>query len=194
MANRVISMSAAMSIALLLLGLFPGIGGAAEPLQPAKQPDLPSSSVLTDIALGEGGALQGHVVDSAGKPLAAKTVILLHQGVEVARATTDRQGQFTILDVRGGPHQLTTDQQSLFLRAWTQEAAPPVAQSLVVLSRQPVVRGQNTIGGFNLPSIHPGRYLNHPATIGGLIGAGIIVPTAMYRGTLIPPFQNRTST
>ena len=165
---------------------------ASEWQRVADHSSVAEESALTDIVLGAGGTLQGQLLNQAGEPTIGKTVRLLSGGVEVASATTDQFGQFRILAVRGGTHQLMSGDHSRFLRTWTKEAAPPGAKSQVMLSTTPVVRGQfgGSIGP-SMPSIHPWRYLNHPATLGGIIAAGLIVPTAMHKPTPDAPFQVR---
>ena len=167
-------------------------GEASEWQRGADHSSVRKESALTDIVLGAGGTLQGQLLDEAGEPTVGKTVRLLSGGVEVACATTDQFGQFRILAVRGGTHQLMSGDHSRFLRTWTQDVAPPGAKPQVVFSTAPVVRGQfgGTIGP-SMPSIHPWRYLNHPATLGGIIAAGLIVPTAMHKPTPDAPFQVR---
>ncbi len=194
MKHRFKSISFTLRIALFFFCLPILAGEAAEWQRDIDHSSVRKESALTDIVLGTGGTLQGKLLDEAGEPTVGKTVRLLSGGVEVARATTDQFGQFRILAVRGGPHELMSGQHSHFLRTWTQEAAPPSAKSQVVFSTAPVVRGQfgGTIGP-SLPSIHPGRYLNHPATLGGIIAAGIIVPTAMHNPTPDAPFQLRNA-
>ncbi len=192
MKHRFKLMSITLRIALLLFCLPVMAGEAADWQRDTDDSRVRKESALTAIALGPGGTLQGQLLNEVGEPDAGKTVRLLNGNIEVASATTDQFGQFKIVAVRGGPHQLMSGQHSRFLRTWTQEAAPPTAKTHVVFSTAPVVRGQ--FGGKigpSLPSIHPGRYLNRPATLGGIIAAGIIVPTAMHKPTPDAPFLIR---
>lgn len=48
------------------------------------------------------GRIVGLVVDTAGTPVPAANVLLLHRGFVVARAITDREGKFEFPRVRAG--------------------------------------------------------------------------------------------
>ena len=110
----------------------------------------PKSSV-SDVALSEGGALVGKVVNAQGKTMDGAVVTISQGQKQVARVVTDDKGAFTVTEMRGGVYQIKAGDGTSVYRVWTAEAAPPSArpQALVVTNPQ-VVRGQGGGGGLGL--------------------------------------------
>lgn len=133
--------------AAVCCGMFMSQSGlmAAAP-KPTKNPEVRPVQIrkVTDVALATGGVLKGRFVDRQGKGIASAPVMVVHNGKEVASATTDTEGRFTVKNLRGGEHQVVMAQYVQPCRLWSEKTAPPAAktESLIVAS-QGVVRGQD---------------------------------------------------
>lgn len=140
------------------------------------------SPPIVDIALRGDGTLTGRVVAPDGTPLSARTVTLSSGTRLLKNIKTNSAGCFVFREVSAGNLVLKSGDYSQHMRVWPQASAPPIAQAEAKLVCGPTVRGQfgGTIGGFTAPSIHPARYLRHPATIGGVIGLAIAAPLAIH--------------
>ncbi len=110
----------------------------------AQQQNNPrSKAVISDIRLASGGLLEGQLVDSRAQPIGRASVAILHDGLEVARAQTNANGSFQVGGLRGGVHQIAGPSGTATCRLWQQGMAPPSARdSAVIISRGPLVRGQ----------------------------------------------------
>ena len=106
-----------------------------------------SAPSAVDVALGAGGVMRGRLVDPSGIALAGQSVSVFYEGRVIAQSVTDDQGDFSVAGLRGGSHALTTGGNSLICRLWTGNAAPPVAQtSVLMVSPSRAVRGQSCQG------------------------------------------------
>ena len=84
---------------------------------------IPTESAVAsvrDVALSTRGNLQGKVVDSSGKPLAASQVQLKQQQV-AGQAATDLTGKFTVAGVRPGLYEVATDNATGVYRVWSNQ-------------------------------------------------------------------------
>jgi len=99
--------------------------------------------LIHDVALGEGGVLQGRVLDRLGSPLPHSEVILLRGETEVGRTVAAADGRFQFAGLRGGVHQLVAHEDVTLCRLWTASAAPPAAKAgLALYGDSELVRGQ----------------------------------------------------
>lgn len=130
-----------------------------------------------DVALGEGGVLMGQVVDTAGKPQAMAPVSLATGGKEIARVTTDAEGQFQVASLKGGVYQVSTTGNSSVYRFWAPRTAPPNSlNGLNMVTGNSVIRGQ--MGGG--PLARAGQWIaEHPIITAGAIATAIAVPLAL---------------
>lgn len=144
---------------------------------------------FADAILDADGNLNGRVVNENGKSLAETTVELRQDQQTVAKATTDKHGDFKAGPLRGGVYQVSTIDSTYTLRLWTTDAAPPQAVAKVQLSQGNVVRAQGcsrlgcTIpgcsgdcGGF---AAGPLGVLTHPLFIAAAVAAAIAIPLAL---------------
>jgi hypothetical protein len=138
-----------------------------------------------DVALADGGVLTGQVVDTAGKPQAMTPVSLVTSGKEIARVTTDKQGQFRVASLKGGVYQVSTSGKSGVYRFWAPQTAPPSSLSgLNMVTGNQIVRGQ--MGGGPLASA--GQWIaEHPIITAGAIATAIAVPLALDDDDDSPP-------
>jgi hypothetical protein len=147
-------------IALATLGIcLPEIAlAASEPTPPA----------VVDIAMADGGVLQGQVVDLQGGNTTGIPVAVRAQNQEIIRTTTAKDGRFTIQGLRGGVYQVAAGEGQGVYRLWTANAAPPSAQ------RNAIVFTQNGGGGGGLKML-----LANPIVIAGVVATAIAVPVAL---------------
>lgn len=101
---------------------------------------------VADVALAEGGVLQGQIVTAQGAPANGVPVVVQHSGTDVAQTVTDQKGIFKIAGLRGGVHQVLAAGQQSSVRLWSAHSAPPVAQPamLLVANSDDVVRGNHS--------------------------------------------------
>ena len=163
----------------------PAIAETESPLcQHARQ-----AKTVVDIALSAQGTLSGRLTSPDGTPL-RNQLISLSSGTTVLQTTkTDSAGSFIFHKVTAGSLAITSENCYQHVRAWPRASAPPIAKHAVNLVSGPTVRGQfgSTIGGFTAPSIHPSQYLQHPATVFGVMGLAIAVPLAIHEETTVLP-------
>ncbi|MDA0834504.1 MAG: carboxypeptidase-like regulatory domain-containing protein [Planctomycetota bacterium] len=120
-----------------------------------KSNDGKESKTVTihDVALAEGGVLNGVVRDAEGNPLNGAAVAI-RQGNEVIASTiSDENGEFIIEDLNGGVYVVNAGQSQGVYRLWTEDTAPPSAQTIVdmVSVDEDLVRGQYPgLGGLDV--------------------------------------------
>jgi hypothetical protein len=127
---------------------------------------LPQTT-MTDIALSDGGTLQGQVIDysNAGQP--GVPIAVRSQDRDVAQTTTSADGQFVVQDLHGGVYHVATAQGNETFRLWAPRTAPPAAKN------RAIVYVQNG-GGGGLKGI-----LGHPLVLPAVIATAIAVPIAV---------------
>jgi hypothetical protein len=137
---------------------------AATPDAPAHV--QPAAPMVLDVALAEGGLFRGQVVDSAGQPVAEAPVAVFYEGKEVAKTTSDADGNFAINSIKCGPHAVISGEHGGLCRMWTAQTAPPSANKRVLIVKgTPQVRGQGLGGGGGLLML---------GVLGGIIAGGVI--------------------
>lgn len=131
---------------------------------------------VLDVALGANGRMTGQFVDSQGKGVPARELILLSRNGVQRRTRTNQRGEFRFEQLRGGMMVLTDQEQSVALRVWTGQAAPKQAVRRVLL-----VRNERTTRGQQLNPPNRGFLTDHAAAefvVAGLIAGAIIALTA----------------
>jgi hypothetical protein len=123
---------------------------------------------MTDVALSDGGTLQGMVVNNQMNGMPGVPVSLRSQDREVAQTTTAENGQFVVQNLRGGVYNVSTAQSDSSFRLWAPRTAPPVANS------RAIVFVQNGSQGNGLKSV-----LGHPLVLPAIIATAIAVPIAV---------------
>ncbi|HEY4759268.1 MAG TPA: carboxypeptidase-like regulatory domain-containing protein [Thermoguttaceae bacterium] len=150
-------------ISLIILGTsLPITGWAGEP---SPKP------TLTDIALSEGGILEGQVVDlqNIGQP--GVPVSIRSQDRDVASTTTAVNGRFVVQDLRGGVYHVAAPKGDGVFRLWAPRTAPPAAKKHAIV----YVQNQYAMGGDSGLK----RLLGHPIVIPAVIATAIAVPIAV---------------
>ena len=88
---------------------------------------------MADVALAAGGVLKGQVVNAQGIAQAGRTVSVQGQGKELAKLTTNAQGEFSAPGLSGGVYFVSTDGAAGPVRAWAPNTAPPAAANAIML-------------------------------------------------------------
>jgi hypothetical protein len=153
---------------------FPAEHATVQPVvRPVPAPAPPAAPSIADVALAEGGVLNGQVLDAQGQPMPQTNVVLQQNERLVASAVTDTQGRFTVGGLNGGLFLIAAGSATVAYRLWAPHTAPPAARSgALVVSGEQVVRGQGRTGGLRY-------WLTNPWILAGLIGAAIVVPIAL---------------
>jgi hypothetical protein len=152
------------AVALACVGMtLPAQAMAAVPATPGQ---------VRDVALGNGGRLEGQVVDSQGQPQAASEVTVWQNDQQVAATQADADGNFAFTGLRSGVHQVAAGQGASVLRLWAPQTAPPAAgDRALVVSDQSVVRGAGAAGFVN--------FVTNPWVLAGVVAAAIAIPIAL---------------
>lgn len=120
---------------------------------------------IKDVALRDGGVLQGQAIDHQRRPLAGLQVLIRQRDQPVAAVVTDAQGRFAVRGLRAGMYTMETTRGSGNYRLWAPRTAPPSAEFaalLVTADQARIVRAQ----GMNLSPLVQG------AIYGGLLTGG----------------------
>jgi hypothetical protein len=144
----------------------------------ASQAETPS---ILDVSLGEGGTLNGQVLNAQGGPVSQTVVTVRSPAANVSSAVTDMQGYFSIPGLQGGVYEVKCGGSSGAFRLWTANASPPSANKGVLLViGGPVSRGQCSVGQCCPGQSSPGQCRSGPRppglpTNGQVVLAGLLI-------------------
>jgi hypothetical protein len=130
--------------------------------------DTVPNATMSDVALSDGGTLQGRVLDNQSAGLVGVPVTLRTQDRDVAQTTTAADGQFAVQNLRGGVYHVAAAQGGQTFRLWAPRTAPPTA------SKNAIVYVQNNGAGGGLKAI-----LGNPIVLPAIIATAIAVPIAV---------------
>lgn len=126
---------------------------------------------VLDVALSPHGTLSGQIVDSAGLPLANQPILAARVNEQPLEVTSNEQGRFSIVGMRGGLYQLSAGGAAVACRCWLAGTAPPAAGTQVLLvAEEDIQRGQRPIADL----------IAGPVLIGLIIAAAIAIPIAVH--------------
>lgn len=133
---------------------------------PAAFADAPPA-VTSDVALSPSGALAGVLVTPEGNPLDGAQLVMRRGDVEVARTATLKDGTFTVNGLSTGVYDLDVGEQTVQIRAWAANVAPPHARSQAVIPVGNAKRGQYgpSVMGLDIITI---------ATLGGAVTGAVL--------------------
>lgn len=101
------------------------------------------ASFAQDVAMGQGGVLQGKVMNASGSVVPGAKVQIHQAGDVVDTVATDAEGTFRFNELRGGVYQVATAGAATQFRLWASQTAPPNAsQAALLVTSSEVVRGQ----------------------------------------------------
>jgi hypothetical protein len=147
-------------ISLAAFGMcIPPVAFAAEPSP---------TTLVSDVALNDGGTLHGQVVDLQGVGVAGVPVAVKGQNRELASAVTADEGRFSVPGLKGGVYHVAAAEGQGVYRLWSPGTAPPAAQKGVIVYTQNAPQ-QN---GFKM-------FFANPVVIAGLVATAIAVPIAL---------------
>lgn len=153
-------------ISLAALGMcIPQVAFAVQTAPAAATP------AVVDIALEDGGVLNGRLVDLQGANVANMPVSVKVQNREVATTKTGEDGRFSVKDLKGGVYQVSAGQGEGAYRLWSNGAAPPSAQKGAIVYTQ---------GGVKM-------LLANPIVIAGVVATAIAVPVALANSSSSSP-------
>lgn len=153
---------------------------AAESTQKTRQSSAP---VAADVSKSVDGSFVGRIVDHTGAISEDSEVIVRQGKTEVARVRTDKEGLFSVQNLKSGTYQVSSGTTEGYFRVWNEDSAPPTARknALIVLGHNGA-RGQYANcdecppgGWFGFRSIDP--------TI-ALMTAGIVAAVVLSAITL----------
>ena len=103
---------------------------------------------VVDVALSTGGTFTGQVVDSQGHGLDGAAVSVRQADREIAKTVANKEGYFSVTNLKGGTYQVSAGQSQGVYRFWAPNTAPPSAKAKVLMvSGKTAVRG--AMGGAN---------------------------------------------
>ena len=114
---------------------------AADASQKASRPAV--ATIAADVSQSSNGLFAGRVVDHTGA-VVEKTDVIVRQGTtEVARSQTDKDGMFSVKNLKPGTYQVSSGTTEGHFRIWNEKTAPPSARknALIVLGHNGA-RGQ----------------------------------------------------
>lgn len=149
------------AVVLAAVGLcLPQIAFAATPA---------STPAVVDIALADGGVLQGQVVDLQGAGVTGVPVTVKTKDRDVAVTTTEAHGKFAVQGLHGGVYQVAAGQGHGVYRLWSAGTAPPAAQQGAIVYTQNGAAPRGTLK----------MLLTNPIVIAGVVATAIAVPVAL---------------
>jgi hypothetical protein len=149
-----------------------GLACASMLLQPVALA-VPQSLPIMDVALQDNSSLLGQVTSDQGQPLAGTPVLIMQRGKEIARVSTDQNGDFAVQNLHGGIYQVVSIGQQGVFRLWAPHTAPPVARQALAFQADHVIRAQ---GEANTFTKFTSWVKNHPLMTGGIIATAIAIP------------------
>ncbi len=141
--------------------------------------------VVVDVALAQGNALSGQVVDPQGLAINRAAVSLRQGDREIVRAKTDLRGRFTFPGLRGGTYQIVAAKGHGTCRVWAPGTAPPLASVVGEGGAgDDTVRGQCSVEKNTFAAAArkaKSGLLSNPMVLGGIAATAVAIPIAIHR-------------
>ncbi len=101
------------------------------------------ATIAADVSQSANGLFAGRVVDHTGSVVENADVVVRQGGKEVARSQTDKEGMFSVENLKPGTYQVNSGTTEGCFRVWSEKTAPPSARknALIVLGHNGA-RGQ----------------------------------------------------
>ncbi|MEI8019683.1 MAG: carboxypeptidase regulatory-like domain-containing protein [Schlesneria sp.] len=101
------------------------------------------ATIAADVSQSSNGLFAGRVVDHAGAVVENANVVVRQGATEVARSQTDKDGMFSVKNLKPGTYQVSSGTTEGHFRIWNEKTAPPSARknALIVLGHNGA-RGQ----------------------------------------------------
>lgn len=119
---------------------FPAVQ-AADSSQKASRPAV--AKIAADVSQSSSGLFAGRIVDHTGAVVENADVVVRQGATEVARSQTDKDGMFSVKNLKPGTYQVSSGTTEGHFRVWNEKTAPPSARknALIVLGHNGA-RGQ----------------------------------------------------
>jgi hypothetical protein len=101
-----------------------------------------AAAITPDVKKSADGQLVGRVVDQTGNTVEGAEVVVRQGKSEIGRIHSDKEGLFSVKDLKPGTYQISTGMTAGSFRVWNEKSAPPVAKKNVML-----VLGENGARG-----------------------------------------------
>jgi hypothetical protein len=133
-------------------------------------PKANAKPVLRNVELTRNGEIHGRVLDIHGKAV-ADTIVQVSTKAGSYETKTDKSGQFTVADLKGGNCVVKVDEAAYGARLWKQGTAPPKSLKSFSVVNDPnfVVRGQDGM----LFGLTPAQLLGLGLVAGGIVAIAI---------------------
>jgi len=125
------------------------------------------AKAASDIVLSASGELTGRVVTADGAPVDGAKVTLTQNGKTVATTVSTDKGEFRVASLKSGLYRVSAGTRVQLVRAWSQDAAPPMARPSATIVQGNVVRGQDEWDYFETDEM----------VVAGIATAALIVGT-----------------
>jgi hypothetical protein len=136
---------------------------------------------VVDVELRPGGMLVGQVLDAGAQPVSDADISILSGDSAVASTRTDASGLFAVTGLRGGMHQVQTNDTAQVCRLWAPGTAPPTSPSAVqIVTGDEIVRGQWGPPPGNGFLKNAKVWATNPFVIGGVVAAAVAIPVAIH--------------
>ena len=131
------------AVVLATLGIVAPIPAvqAADASQKANRAAV--ATIAADVSQSANGLFAGRVVDHTGAVVENADVVVRQGTTEVARSRTDKEGVFSVKNLKPGTYQVSSGTTEGCFRVWNEKVAPPSARknALIVLGHNGA-RGQ----------------------------------------------------
>lgn len=182
-----------MSFKKILRGAVVGLacwGMVAPQAALVAQENVTRRTQMNDVSLAKSGVLRGRVVDAQGKAVAGAKVAVGFAGRVVARTVTDDNGNYAVMGLRGGLHQVVTSAGSSTVRLWADGTAPATARGEVLTVAGKVVRGQEGYMMMDDVQYAPGGYVPPPHAGFGMLDVITLATVGTSAAALIYALDN----
>jgi hypothetical protein len=153
---------AATALAALGLLLPPTLASAQDGKAPVVSKS--NSKLAADVVMQQ-GAFAGRVVDHQGGTLPGREVVVKQGDKEIAKAVTDKNGVFSVKNLKPGNYTASAGKTVGSFRVWSEQTAPPSAKGHALL-----VMGENGARG-QFGAVDPTLVLLTAAVIATLVVA-----------------------
>jgi hypothetical protein len=146
----------------------------------AQEAAIADAHVIRDVELSYGGLFVGRLLDDNGRPLPNANVAILTGGKTLAATHTDAEGVFAVAKLRGGVHEIATQDNVHLFRLWAPGTAPPNSpKSVDIISGTDIVRGQYGPPPGNRFVRKAKVWATNPFVVGGVVAAAVAIPVAL---------------
>ncbi len=104
---------------------------AADSSQRASRPA--TATIAADVSKSAEGRFEGRVVDHTGAVVENTEVVVRQGNTEVVRGRTDKDGMFSVKNMKPGTYQVSSGATEGLFRVWNDQAAPPAARKNALL-------------------------------------------------------------